>query len=251
MISRSLYPLFLPIIQKIVVVQDEFRVASFYSFPFFFCISFLRDLLQNHNVLRIVLNCLVFFYTSSIRDCLSYASTPLPAFPVSCSHLEMGSPFLERESVNGKRESDERDECVKWVTVWCLIHDVSRYHGNVVLIHFFLLVIHQRMDVGVWEWNMRIYKRKKAVLTEMSCFDGIRVVYEWKKEDIKQSEWQFLFSACGWGRKGVIVVWSENGDLVLGLAWCVVCGMPTNRLSLALSVWSLLEIENQWRIVPS
>ena len=35
---------------------------------------------------------------------------------------------------------------------------------------------------------MRIYKRKKAVLTEMSCFDGIRVVYEWKKEDIKQSE---------------------------------------------------------------
>lgn len=149
MISRSLYPLFLPIIQKIVVVQNEFRVASFYSFPFFFCISFLRDLLQNHNVLRIVLNCLVFFYTSSIRDCLSYASTPLPAFPVSCNHLEMGYPFLERESVNGKRESEERDECVKWIMLQCLIYDVSRNHGMVVSIHFFLLVFFMRVDVGV------------------------------------------------------------------------------------------------------
>ena len=123
MISRSLYPLFLPIIQKIVVMQNEFRVASFYSFPFFFCISFLRDLLQNHNVLRIVLNCLVFFYTSSIRDCLSYASTPLLAFPVSYSRSEMGYPFLERESVNGKRESGKRDDWCEWRSVmpysWC------------------------------------------------------------------------------------------------------------------------------------
>lgn len=118
MISGSLYPLFLPVIQKIVVVQDEFRIASFQPFPFFFCISLLRDLLQNHNALRIVLNGLVFFYTSSIRDCLSYASTPLPAFPVSYNHSEMANPFLERESVKGERESDERDDCVKWRRVW-------------------------------------------------------------------------------------------------------------------------------------
>lgn len=144
MISRSLYPLFLPVIQKIVVVQNEFRVASFQPFPFFFCISLLRDLLQNHNALRIVLNGSVFFYTSSIRDCLSYASTPLPAFPVSCNRSEMGNPLLEWESVNGERESDEGDDCVKWVTVQCLIHDVSRDHGMVVSIHFFWF--------SLWGW---------------------------------------------------------------------------------------------------
>lgn len=149
MISGSLYPLLLPVIQKIVIVQDEFRIASFQPFPFFFCTSFLCYPFQNYNVLRIVLNGLVFFYISSIRDCLSYASTPLPAFPESCNHLEMGYPFLERESVNGKRESEERDECVKWVMLQCLIYDVSRNHGMVVSIHFFLLVFFMRVDVGV------------------------------------------------------------------------------------------------------
>ena len=61
----------------------------------------------------------------------------------------MGYPFLERESVNGKRESEERDECVKWVMLQCLIYDVSRNHGMVVSIHFFLLVFFMRVDVGV------------------------------------------------------------------------------------------------------
>ena len=70
----------------------------------------------------------------------------------------MGNPFLERESVNGERESDERDDCVKWVTVQYLIHDVSRYHGMVVSIHFFPLVYYMMVDVGVGVCGNGIFK---------------------------------------------------------------------------------------------
>ena len=51
--------------------------------------------------------------------------------------------------MNGERESDERDECVKWVVVQCLIHDVSRNHGMVVSIRFFFLVFFMRVDLVV------------------------------------------------------------------------------------------------------